>query len=267
MVDSLEAEIDHLLTTINSLKCQEPERLRRLQLESLAELAAGAGHEINNPLAVISGQGQYLLNRETDPDRQRSLQTIIRQTHRIHQILTEMMQFARPGKPNHQPVNTQRWIQDVIDEMHDLLEQKEVRVEWREASEPLPLLGDTRQLHLALAGLVRNAIEAAPKHGWVRIELLTPIPGELRLHIEDNGPGPIPEQVEHLFDPFYSGRQAGRGRGMGLPIAWRMARSHGGDLWYEPLADGPTRFVLRLPLAPKEPAAGWSATEGERRSA
>jgi signal transduction histidine kinase len=67
------------------------------------------------------------------------------------------------------------------------------------------------------------------------------------LVVEDNGTGPAPVQREHLFDPFYSGRHAGRGRGLGLPTAWRLAREHGGDVRFECRAGGPTRFVLSLP--------------------
>jgi signal transduction histidine kinase len=66
--------------------------------------------------------------------------------------------------------------------------------------------------------------------------------------VEDSGPGPAPEQRPHLFDPFYSGRSAGRGRGLGLPLAWRLARQQGGDVSLEPARPGqPTRFVLSLP--------------------
>ena len=70
--------------------------------------------------------------------------------------------------------------------------------------------------------------------------------------VEDSGTGPAPSQREHLFDPFYSGRLAGRGRGLGLPTAWRLAREHGGDVRYESVSGGPTRFVLSLPLPGSE---------------
>ena len=72
----------------------------------------------------------------------------------------------------------------------------------------------------------------------------------LELIVEDNGSGPCPTIREHLFDPFFSGRSAGRGRGMGLPIAWRLARQQGGDVRFDGVEDGVTRFILSLPLAP-----------------
>ena len=75
----------------------------------------------------------------------------------------------------------------------------------------------------------------------------TPSPDTVEIVVEDNGTGPPQQQREHLFDPFYSGRSAGRGRGLGLPTAWRFARQHGGDVHFTRLPDGLTRFVLTLP--------------------
>jgi signal transduction histidine kinase len=72
----------------------------------------------------------------------------------------------------------------------------------------------------------------------------------IELIVEDNGPGLSPREREHMFDPFFSGRQAGRGRGLGLPIAWRLARQMGGEVRFEDVPNGPTRFVLTLPRPP-----------------
>jgi signal transduction histidine kinase len=77
----------------------------------------------------------------------------------------------------------------------------------------------------------------------------------IELIVEDNGPGVAPPQREHMFDPFYSGRQAGRGHGLGLPIAWRLARQIGGDVRFEDIPNGPTRFVLSLPKQTAEQVA------------
>ena len=106
---------------------------------------------------------------------------------------------------------------------------------------------DPKQLSTALACLLRNAIEAAPTEGWARLRVEVTATDRLRIAIEDSGPGPASTNSEHLFDPFFSGRAAGRGRGLGLPTAWRLARENGGDVIFEPLPAGPTRFVMTLP--------------------
>jgi len=248
-VEPLEAEIDRLHQALCEQRMSEETRLRDAKLSALAEFAAGASHEINNPLAVISGHGQYLLAREEDAARQSALQAIIRQTHRIHSILSELMQFARPLPPQKQPLDIRAVVAGVLHDLRDSAEAKRIRIDYSDSECALPLVGDARQVSLALTCLVRNAIEAALADGWVHVRLEKSVSDRLDVVIEDSGTGPNLEQREHLFDPFYSGRSAGRGRGLGLPTAWRLAHEHGGDVSFVPLADGPTRFVLSLPLA------------------
>jgi two-component system, NtrC family, sensor kinase len=244
----LEAQVDQLHRALHLQQTSENERLKAQKLNALAEFAAGAGHEINNPLAVISGQAQYLLHHELDPARQSALQTIVGQTQRIHLILSEVMQFARPPRPNKVPVDIPGVLQDVIVPLEELASHRRVHLACVSPAYPVHLTADPRQLRTALTCLLRNAVEAAPPDGWVRVHVQTPTPDRLDFIVEDSGNGPAPEQCPHLFDPFYSGRQAGRGRGLGLPTAWRLAREQGGDVRFEELPGGPTRFVLSLPL-------------------
>ncbi|HEX4590742.1 MAG TPA: HAMP domain-containing sensor histidine kinase, partial [Gemmataceae bacterium] len=259
LVPRLESEVDRLHRLLLDQRAGEGERLRCQKLSALAEFAAGAGHEINNPLAVISGQAQYLLGLEADPDRQRSLRTIVQQTQRIHQILTDLMQFAKPAKPQKRAVDVRDLAHEASVSQADLAAQRQVRVELLTPDEPCVTHGDPKQLLAALGGLLRNAIEAAPVSGWARLRIeIDGEPGRLggpwlRLVVEDSGPGPADTQTEHLFDPFFSGRPAGRGRGLGLSTAWRLVRENGGDVSYELIPSGPTRFVITLPRIVEPP--------------
>jgi signal transduction histidine kinase len=246
-LESLEQDVDHLHEALQAQHASEEDRLRAAKLAALAELAAGAGHEINNPLAVISGQAQYLAHHEPDPNRQRSLAAIISQTQRIHTILHDLMLFARPPKPRKEPVDAAALTGEVTAALTDLALERQVQLSWVAPEQPLTVYSDSRQLRTALSGLVRNAIEAAPAEGWARVRVQQGPFDAVEWVVEDSGSGPAPEQREHLFDPFYSGRQAGRGRGLGLPTAWRLAREHGGDVRFENVAGGPTRFILSLP--------------------
>jgi two-component system, NtrC family, sensor kinase len=112
------------------------------------------------------------------------------------------------------------------------------------------LHADLAQTRTALTALLRNAIEATPAGGWASIRIEKKAGNLLDFFVEDNGGGPAPSIREHLFDPFFSGRSAGRGRGMGLPTAWRFARQQGGDVRFDGVFDGVTRFALTLPLVP-----------------
>lgn len=260
IVVRLEERIDELHRQLIDLGEMTGGQLRDAKLAGLAELAAGAGHEINNPLAVISGNAQRLLRTEPDPDRGDSLRSIVRQTQRIHSILRDLMLFARPTKP----VKSRSQVSDVVAavaaQIEPLAAERGVRLDLVAAPADLHVDADPKQLQHVLLAVVRNGVEAVPKGGWVRLACET-TGGVVRLVVEDSGPGLTEEAVEHAFDPFFCGRSAGRGRGLGLSTAWQLARQNGGDVRFEPTKQGPTRFVVTAPLA----SAGteWS----ERKSA
>jgi two-component system NtrC family sensor kinase len=249
LVEQLHDALENVQSALEEQCGGERARLEAMKVAALAEMAAGAGHEINNPLAVISGQAQYLLAGESDPERGRSLQAIIRQAQRIHQILHDLMQFARPAPPQKRAVEVGPLVRDVVISLQDLALEKQVRLE---TPEPLPSLvvdADPGQTRTILCCLLRNAIEAAPLNGWAALRAEQLGPATAVFVVEDNGQGPSPTARAHLFDPFFSGRTAGRGRGLGLPTAWRLARQQGGEVRFEPSTNGITRFVLTLPLA------------------
>jgi signal transduction histidine kinase len=293
VIDALEADLDVMHQGLEGQIAREEEHLRAQKLAALAEFAAGAGHEINNPLAVISGQAQYLLLHEAELPRQKALQTIIGQTKRINHVLTDLMQFARPPRPQKKPVDVPALIREVAASLQELAGQRQVRLECQDMGSaplanggvgsggpvngngvngdsanghgdrndhpatppggavthraPFTIYADRQQLSTALTCLLRNAIEAAPPEGWASVRLEVNGPESLDLVVEDSGAGPGLAHREHLFDPFYSGRAAGRGRGLGLATAWRLAREHGGDVRFDIPPGGPTRFVLSLP--------------------
>ena len=192
------------------------------------------------------------------------MQTIINQAQRIHEILNQLMQFARPVRPQKRLVDLGLLVREVGDSLADLATQRQVRLVCPEVDPPVSLYADPRQLRHALTCLLRNAIEAAPAEGWAGVRVNSGSE-HVDLRIEDSGTGPAPQQREHLFDPFYSGRAAGRGRGLGLPTAWRLAREHGGDVYLDDCPGGPTCFVFRLPreLAWNGPAANGCNAHGQ----
>jgi signal transduction histidine kinase len=249
-------DLDDLHSLLHEQIKGEAERLQGCKLEALAEFAAGAGHEINNPLAVISGQAQYLLGHQVDWFTHEggvaivaALHKIIGQTKRIHTILRELMQFARPATPNLHWFDLPSLLGEVAATLRDLAEEKKVHIEVGTTPVQMRAFADADQVRVAVTCLLQNAVEAAPPDGWARVAIVEPIAsGEIRIVVEDSGTGPDPAQRDFLFDPFYSGRSAGRGKGLGLPIAWRLMRQQGGDVRLAPQQrDEPTRFFIHLP--------------------
>jgi len=247
LVVRLEDRLDHLHAAVARAGDAADERARDAKLAALAELAAGAGHEINNPLAVISGNAQRLFRTEPEPERGEVLQTIIRQSQRIAGILRDLMQFARPPQPKPHRTAAADLLAAVRTDLAPLAAEKGVRLEVSSAPVDTFVRCDFAQIKHALVAVARNGIEAAGAEGWVRLGCSDGDDESVTFVIEDSGPGLSAASLEHCFDPFYCGRAAGRGRGLGLPTAWQFARRNGGDVRHEPVADGPTRFIVTVP--------------------
>lgn len=265
-IAQLNGDIDRLQAAFSQQIADEDRRLAKQKLTALAEFAGGAGHEINNPLAVISGQAQYILKQMVwaeellleDPTPTalleaiktkltKPLQIIVSQSQRIHHVITDLMQFARPPASRIAVVPVSKLIAEATFAVRLLAEERRVRLVCPEVSSQLAVRVDPGQIRLALTNLLRNGLEAAPQEGWTSLRVQREANGGITFAVEDNGPGIAEAHREHLFDPFYSGRAAGRGRGLGLSTAWRLARQHGGDLVLERSTPGATRFHLLLP--------------------
>jgi signal transduction histidine kinase len=219
-------------------------------MESMAEFAAGAGHEINNPLGSIIGQTQLLLKQESQMERRQSLGTIGSQAWRIRDMIGDCMLFARPPAVELQETSLGDIVREAATGIAKILEQPVECLEFDLPAMRLTVEVDVTQIKTLIGHLVRNAIEASrdsDSEPQVTVAL-KPDGNAVLLTVDDAGPG-IKERSlrRHLFDPFYSGRQAGRGIGFGLPVCWQIVRSHGGLILTEPSSRGGSRFVVVLP--------------------
>jgi len=233
----------------DALSASEDKRLSALKLDALAEFAAGAGHEINNPVGTIVGHVQQLLAGETDPDRRHALATIGAQAYRIRDMIGDIMLFARPPQPRREQLDLTAVMNDVISQFR--AEALSARIEVLvDAAGPVPVFADRTHVQIVVSGLLRNSFEALPAGGTVNVQACsigTPKPEWGLLSIQDDGPGLSVESREHLFDPFFSGRQAGRGLGFGLSKVWRIVTLHGGRIDVETPATGGVSFAIRWP--------------------
>lgn len=219
--------------------------LERAKLSAMKELAYGASHEINNPLANISTRAQTLLRDETHPERRQKLAMINAQAFRAHEMISNMMLFAHPPDLQRELVSWQAVLDQVQAELQRDADLQQTTLlispsRFETDAAVAELHADPTHLAVLLKALVRNSLEAIGLGGQVelrcRFDNDVPVAGcdrsvrGVRLEVIDDGPG-IPQHVrEHLFDPFYSGREAGRGLGFGLSKAWRIVDLHGGCL-------------------------------------
>lgn len=236
------------------------------RLDALAEFAAGAAHELNNPLAVIMGRAQLLLPRAVDEDAARSLRAIIGQAQRAHRILRDLIYIARPPEPRGRPTLLAEALRTTLRDLADEASGRGQRFEWELGEATSPLRIDPDPLRHAVDALVRNAVEAGSPGATVRLSIRTG-DRQLTLQVSDDGPGLDPRAAAHLLDPFFCGRQAGRGLGLGLPRVARWATQMGGSFDWKPSPTGGTTFRLRMPVAgatstPAPAAPGFSLPAG-----
>lgn len=219
------------------------------KLEALAEFAAGAGHEINNPLATIIGRAQLLLKDERDPQRRQMLQAIGAQAYRIRDMIGDAMLFGRPPAPKLQSVDLARVASEVLSKQVAELATDKCVVSVEIPSE-LELRADPVQLSIVLTELLRNSRQALLAAGGGEIHVRAKSREEaVEIEIEDHGVGFSGSERQHAFDPFFSGRQAGRGLGFGLSKCWRIVRQHGGQIEIESASGGPTTVRVTWPRA------------------
>jgi hypothetical protein len=201
-------------------------------LAALAEFAAGAGHEINNPLAVISGRAQLLLLDEPRAERRRDLAAIQGQAMRIHEMIADLMLMARPPQPEPTWVEAGALLTELATGLAPLIERS--RAVLRMQSQPgQTVWADRSQLASAVRAILQNAVEAVEPGGRVEVVVESagdPAEGGTLIWIRDNGTGIPKEVLPRVFDPFFSGRSAGRGLGMGLCKAHRIVGLHGGTI-------------------------------------
>ncbi|QDT00078.1 Sensor protein FixL [Adhaeretor mobilis] len=225
-------------------------RLESAKLDAMKELAYGASHEINNPLANISARAQALLRDEQDPDRRRTIEAINEQSLRAHEMISDLMLFSRPPALEYTEVDLAALIKQSADEAKEVLQLHEVGIELVVKAEPSTIQADRSQLLIAIGALVRNSLEAIGTAG--NIKLSARIEKEqAKVLVEDDGPGIPPEIREHMFEPFYSGREAGRGLGFGLSKCWRIVSEHGGIIKVESPEAGGAIFSISLPTKQK----------------
>jgi signal transduction histidine kinase len=252
---ALKTRITEVHETNERLKHAQERLLRSERLASVGRLAAGLAHELGNPISAMLGLEELLIQGGLTPTEERDfVQRIHRETERVHRILRDLLDFARPSTTSSQ--NESEEPGDVLKAIEETLALVRPQKAFRElrvttALPPvLPLVTLARpKLVQVLLNLLLNAADALPRTGEVRIVAEVSTPTEIALAVEDDGPGVTSAIREHLFEPFVTTKDIGKGTGLGLAVCRGLIEGAGGSIALDERYERGARFIVKLPRA------------------
>jgi PAS domain S-box-containing protein len=259
-----DGKVTHLVSIHRDVTAAEELRARMIAAERVATLgmlAAGVGHELNNPLAYLElclagvarglGQGSAGI-----PEALASLRGAQEGSERIRLIVQDLRSFSRDGGEECKPVNLTEVVAPALRMTRHLLGHRARLVE---DLGPVPcVLGSEARLVQVLVNLLSNAAQAipegAPERHQVRVRIDTAPDGRARMEVSDTGGGISPDVLPHLFEPFFTTRAQKEGTGLGLSICRQIVRAHGGEIHVRSEPDNGSVFTVLLPVASADEA-------------
>ncbi len=233
------------LTEVQSLK-REVETSRRLA--SLGRLAAGVAHEIRNPLSSIKGFATYFKERYRDnPDDQKTSEIMIQEVDRLNRVITQLLEFARPPVVQKKRASLQSLIQHSLKMIERQASAKQIRVLPHLPSEIREVNLDPDGINQVLLNLYLNAVEAMDPGGTLSVSLsVDDGSARVKIMVSDTGSGIRKEDLEHIFDPYFTTKQTGTG--LGLAIVHKIIEAHGGEVRAESEVGRGTTVTVLLPV-------------------
>lgn len=243
----------HRLEDLENLQAKE-RQLRQVQrLQLVGQLTAEVAHEINNPLSVVIGECELLLDGQLERDILESIHSISKAGRQAESVSKRLLDFVRGNKAEKESINFNRLVQETLGLLRRMLQKGNIQLEidlegnlpWMEAHS-----GQVQQVVLNLVQNSRDALEGYRTQGLIRVKTHLN-QGNIVLSVEDNGPG-IPETIqERIFEPFFTTKENGKGTGLGLSVCAGIAKEHGGELRMEPRLLG-TCMIFELPVKQRE---------------
>ncbi len=198
------------------------------RMKAVATLAAGMAHEIKNPLTSIKTFAEYLPKKYNDPEfRNKFSKLVVDEVDRVNSIVQQLLDFSKPTDPVLKPLSAS----EVLDETISLLSSTLIRVKielTKNFDNALTAMADRNQLKQALLNLILNSIHSMPTGGALTITTKPVRTKFVSISIRDTGTGINAEHLPHIFDPFYTTKEAGTG--LGLAIVHSIITKHGGKI-------------------------------------
>jgi len=236
------------------LQSAQQQLVQSEKLASVGQLSAGIVHDVKNPLGVIKGVAEELLeDRVPGSPEHESLQVIRDNASRANAIVTDMLTFARQTPPAMIRRDLRETVEGSLRLTNYMLRKGKVELDLQLPPDPVTLTFDSQQLQQVIINLVQNAVQAMPDGGRLRVHLQRD-DGVAVIEIEDTGSGISPEHLARVFDPFFTTKPEGQGTGMGLSVSYGIISRHHGTIQASSKPGEGALFTIRLPMqaAPDE---------------
>ena len=250
---------------VENLKQFQTQMVQTEKLVSLGQLAAGAAHEINNPLTGSLGYSDLMTGDPTLSERQRALADKIGTlARRIRTLITNLLSFARQVPSEKTDLDLNLILSNAVHLSNLDLRGVPVEVVTIPSSSLPPVFGDANHLMQVLFNLISNAVDAMEEVGGGKLMLKTGH-DSTRVIVEVSDTGPGIKSLTQVFDPFYTTKPVGKGTGLGLSICYGIVQDHGGQIECFNRPEGGATFLVTLPHTQAGLARRKDATEAERR--
>jgi PAS domain S-box-containing protein len=220
------------------------------RLASVGELAAGIAHEVNNPLTGVIGYAELLMKEDVPEHVRDGLEVIHEGAKRVVGIVRGLLTFARRSKPERTLVDINQIVESTLRLRAYELQTSNIKVTTELDPDLSITFADSGQLQQVFLNLIINAeTEMRLAYGKGKLMIKTEqIDSTIRISFKDDGPGIAEENLERIFNPFFTTREVGKGTGLGLSVCHGIMNEHGGRIWAESELGNGTTFIVELPI-------------------
>jgi len=220
------------------------------RLAAVGQMAAGIGHEINNPLMNIMSLARLVESSVGEHDKaeliKSDLHTLQEEGERCARIVQGILKFARASEPRYEQFLLDVLLEDTVDLLHHRAEAGQIKFDIN-LQKGLSIQGDPNQLQQVLVNIILNAIHASTKGGVISLSLIVENDSAV-IEISDQGEGIAEKDMSHIFNPFFSTKPEGEGTGLGLSVSYGIIKKHDGEISLESEVGVGTCVRIRLPF-------------------
>jgi signal transduction histidine kinase len=229
---------------------EQRERFRRMsradKLATIGELAAGAAHEIRNPLTAIKSSLQYLETKHQDAGEKNLLSNALHETERIDKILSGLLSFSRPSEIKMERSNLLEIVEESLELISFQAKKRKIKLLKNFPPSPVLLNGDRAQLKQLFLNLFLNSLQSMNEGCELKTEVAMMDDHRVLIVISDTGEGILEKNLDKIFDPFFTTKKGGTG--LGLSICYGIVKSHQGEIEIKSKHNEGTTAYIKLPL-------------------